>query len=55
MRRCTGSGSRWATSPPYVATSLTSELDTKLYSGLVDMNRVSTPERRWFICAICSS
>ncbi len=48
-------GSRWETSPPQVATSLTSEDDRKLYVGLVGTKSVSTPERPLFIWAICSS
>lgn len=48
-------GSRWETSPPQVATSLTSEDDRKLYVGLVGTKSVSTPERPLFIWAIWSS
>lgn len=52
---CTVGGSRWETSPPQVATSLTSEDDRKLYVGLVGTKSVSTPERPLFIWAIWSS
>ena len=45
----TTSGSRWATSPPYVATCLTSDDETNEYSGLVGRNSVFTPVRPWFI------
>ena len=46
IRSSTTAGSRCETSPPYIATSFTSELDRKLYSGFVAMNSVSTPESR---------
>ena len=43
------------TSPPNLATSRTRLDDRNEYCGLVEMKKVSMPERRWFICAICSS
>ncbi len=51
----TSGGTRWETSPPQAATSLTREEERKLYVGLVGTKRVSTPERPLFIWAICSS
>ena len=48
----TSSGTRPSTSPPKRATSFTSEDDRNDHDGFVGMNRVSTPPRRWFICAI---
>ncbi len=43
------------TSPPKRATSRTRLDDRNECCGLVEMKNVSMPERRWFICAICSS
>ena len=43
------------TSPPKRATSRTRLEDRNEYWGLVEMKKVSMPESRWFIWAICSS